>query len=138
MIFATREQRRAAARESAKLPEKLVEIPKAEWANATNDDPTRFRVWRSRHFLVQAFMENYPDPLVRLSINRTTLGANGRWLEDISWDDLQRVKREAGYADLDAVELFPADKDVVNVANMRHLWVFLEPGRLPFAWRAKA
>ena len=31
-----------------------------------------------------------------------------------------------------AVEVFPADDQVVNVANMRHLWVLPEP--LPFAW----
>ena len=75
--------------------------------------------------------------VVRLSINRTTLGANGRWDENITWDDLQRLKREAGYGDKDAVEVFPADVDVVNVANMRHLWVFVGNYRLPFAWRAK-
>lgn len=32
-----------------------------------------------------------------------------------------------------AVEIYPAERDIVNVANMRHLWVL--PERLPFGWR---
>lgn len=33
----------------------------------------------------------------------------------------------------DAGEVFPAESDVVNVANMRHLWLLREPP--PFGWR---
>jgi hypothetical protein len=46
---------------------------------------------------------------------------------------LQRLKAECGYADRDAVEVYPRERDVVNVANLRHLWVMREP--LAFAWR---
>jgi hypothetical protein len=47
---------------------------------------------------------------------------------------LQTVKDELGYAERDAVEVFPAQGDLVNVANMRHIWVL--PYRLPFIWRS--
>ena len=47
--------------------------------------------------------------------------------------DLQRLKAECGYGGHDAVEVFPHALDVINVANMRHLWVMGEP--LTFAWR---
>lgn len=47
--------------------------------------------------------------------------------EGISWDDLAWLKDAAGYADREAVELYPRTGDVVNVANMRHLWI-LPPG----------
>lgn len=54
-------------------------------------------------------------------------GADG-----VSWDALQWVKGAVGYADCEAVELYPPDDRIVNVANMRHLWV-LAPGQLmPF------
>ena len=69
---------------------------------------------------------------MRLSINRTTLDGD-RWQEGLEWETLQALKNELGYAAHDAVEVFPAAADVVNVANMRHLWVLSEP--LPFAWR---
>jgi hypothetical protein len=35
--------------------------------------------------------------------------------------------------DKDAVEIYPADKDIVNVANMRHLIVL--PAPFPYTWR---
>ena len=39
----------------------------------------------------------------------------------------------AGFGDRDAVEVYPADNAIVNVANMRHLFVFENP--LPYVWR---
>lgn len=59
-----------------------------------------------------------PAPaLCRLSILRTSVKGD-RWTDGITWDDLQRLKFEAGYGDAWAVELFPADAEVVNVANI--------------------
>lgn len=69
-----------------------------------------------------------------MSVCRTSM-RQGRWVDGISWDDLQRLKREAGYGESDAVEVYPADSDVVNVANMRHLWILETPIR--FAWRSR-
>lgn len=89
------------------------------------------RVWRSRGFLVQAYGE-IPGH-VRLSICRAELDRDGQWTANISWEELQELKRQAGFGDYDAVEVFPRDCDVVNVANMRHLWVV--PEGIPFAWR---
>ncbi|EOG1815585.1 hypothetical protein ACK3RA_000943 [Enterobacter hormaechei] len=48
-------------------------------------------------------------------------------------DALQEIKSAVGYGDRDAVEIYPRDSDVVNVANMRHLWITPEP--IAFAWR---
>lgn len=129
MIITSREQRRQLARDNAKLPTTLAKIPRHEWPNPS---APQLEVWRSRDFLVQVFAGSGPCKC-RLSINRTTLGKAGRWVEGISWDELQRLKRECGFANFDAVEVYPRDRDVVNVANMRHLWVLHEP--LPFAWR---
>lgn len=92
---------------------------------------SQLRVLRSRDFLVQEFAANAPAK-VRLSVCRTTLYGD-RWQDGITWDDLQQIKRECGYGDADAIEVFPADADVVNVANMRHLWVMSEP--VACAWR---
>lgn len=57
------------------------------------------------------------------------------WIDGITWDDLFWLKNQVGYADFDAVELYPRKNDIVNVSNIRHLWVFKEP--VNFAWRAK-
>lgn len=131
MSFTTsRAERRELDRANAKLPTALQEIPKADWPTSSID-PKRLRVWRSRHWMVQEFLESGPA-LVRLSINRTSRTAGG-WEEGVSWEELQSIKNEVGYQLHDAVEIYPAATDVVNVANMRHLWVLADP--VEFAWR---
>lgn len=137
MISGNREQRRAAAKylqeQNARWPAQLIDVPAHEWPPRA---PARLvAVKRSRSYLVQVFDDGASGVLVRLSINRCGLTPAGGWLQEIAWDDLQRLKAEAGYADFDAVEVFPRAADVVNVANMRHLWVMSEP--LAFAWREK-
>ena len=109
----------------------LVKVPDDEWRSVrTKDAHKRFAVWQSPRFLVQAFRER--DGIIRLSVNRTGRQA-GRWQEGITWDELQEIKSQCGYGDQDAVEIYPTDHDVVNVANMRHVWVL--PERVCFAWR---
>lgn len=114
--------------ENLKWPVALREMPPDTW-------PSRpagvARVLRSRRFLVQVYAPT-PEGAVRLSVNRTEVTDEGRWRDEIAWDDLQRLKAEAGYADRWAVEVYPPDEHVVNVANMRHLWLL--PERPPFGW----
>lgn len=133
MSYLTREQRREAERHLAKENAKfgralqLQAIP----PDGPQPPPGLIEVWRSRDYLVQIFKE--PPPVVaRISINRTSISGD-RWTDNISWDELQRVKNECGFAGLDAVEIYPNQEDVVNVANIRHLWVLAV--RLSFAWR---
>jgi hypothetical protein len=128
-IPSTREQRRQLARDNAKQPVELAEAPYDQWPPVT--PPGLLQVWRSRDFLVQRYAAPAPA-LWRLSVNRTTL-TGVRWQDGISWDDLQRIKREAGFGFTYAVEVYPNDIDVVNVGNLRHLWLLPEPPA--FAWR---
>jgi len=131
-IYTTRAQRRELERQNAKMPRELREVPRDEWPLEHRGSDI-LRVWRSRDFLVQEYAESAPV-LVRLSVLRTTLDPKiGRWVDGITWDELQQIKSECGYADHDALELYPVAADVVNVANLRHLWVMRE--MVGFAWR---
>jgi hypothetical protein len=57
------------------------------------------------------------------------LNRRQRFVDGIAWEDLQRLKAEIGKGDYCAVEIYPRDRDLVNVANMRHLWLLPEvPG----------
>ena len=56
--------------------------------------------------------------------------------DGITWDELQKVKNDCGYEDKDAVEFYPRNADVVNMGNVRHLFVF--PDKLPFIRRAES
>lgn len=88
-------------------------------------------MWANAYFLVQEFQED--EGVIRLTVNTTSIGSSGRWKDGISWDALQEIKSVVGYGDRDAVEIYPRDSDVVNVANMRHLWIMPDP--ISFAWR---
>lgn len=123
--------RRDLARENAKQTDALSEVPREQWPLAS--PPARLaKVWRSKGFLVQEFHER--GEVIRLTVCRAMVDRGGSWTADIPWEALQRLKAECGYGARDAVEVYPPDRDVVNVSNMRHLWVL--PERLPFVWRA--
>jgi len=132
----SRTQRRLASKHMAKVatqyPGHLVQIPKDEWPASANPGKQPVEVWRSRDYLVQIYLEPAPCS-ARLSILRTSLDSAGGWQDDIPWTVLQKLKSECGRGMLDAVEVFPSDKDVVNVANIRHIFVMSAP--LSFAWR---
>lgn len=90
-------------------------------------------VWRSKKFLAVLWREQ--SGAMRLSVNRTTIQLNGKWEDRITWDELMQVKREMGLGETHAIEIYPADSCVVNVANMRHLWILDEAH--PFTWMGR-
>lgn len=127
MTSLSRNQRRQLEKENSKQPLTLQQIPRSQWPD--NPRPPK-EVWRSRDYLVQVYAE--PNGMERMSISSTTL-LGDRWMDGISWDELMLLKRQCGRGDRDALEVYPSDRDVVNVANMRHLWLPVEP--VAFAWR---
>lgn len=113
------------------LPTKLTPIPQEDFPKM---DYPPLMAWQSRKYLVQLYSEandTYPH-LVRLSICRVRIKGDGGWQENLTWLELQSIKRELGYGDWYAVEVYPRDKDIVNVANFRHLWLLPEP--LAIGW----
>lgn len=136
MLRPTRAERRALEADNRKFQSRLRRLSEAEiadkqrWSEVPAHITRPVEVWRSREFLLQVFAA--PGGFERLTVCRTSHTGKS-WVDGISWDDLQRLKNECGRGDKDAFEIFPADRDVVNVANMRHLWV--TPTPLPMAWR---
>lgn len=132
-ITTTRAQRRRLAIENAKWPTTLEEIPEEQWRLAPSVPKDLERVLRSRDFHAQVYSAQAPA-IYRITVGRTVLDSDaGRWRDGITWDELQRIKRECGFGAYHAVEVFPADCDLVNVANLRHLWILHDPPS--FAWR---
>ena len=102
------------------------EVHKSEWPH--NNNKALKKVYLNGQFLVQEFHEEH---VIRLTINQTSRKGNNR-KDGITWDQLQEIKSKVGYADKCAVEVYPEDANVVNVSNMRHL--FILPMRPDFAW----
>lgn len=102
------------------------EISKAEWPHTPEG---LNRVFLNDEYLVQEYI--VPTGHIRLTIN-STRRTGRKWVDQIPWDTLQHIKRMVGHADKCAVEIYPPDQHVVNVANMRHLWITDMPD---FAWK---
>lgn len=131
----TTEQIEAWGQSNDQYPKHLVPVARESWPDTSQFGGLAIGAFRSRDFVVVVWAE--PNGFTRLSVNRTDWdGGAGRFRDNISWDDLQRLKSEAGFGDVPAVELFPPDQHVINTANLRHL--FLMPSLPPFMWLANS
>ncbi len=87
---------------------------------------------KNRDYLVQVYKQG---DWTRLSICRTGFDPEtNRWFDGISWDTLMKIKSAVGYGDRDAVEIYPKDDNVVNVANIRHLFILPFDHKLDCIW----
>lgn len=88
------------------------------------------KTWRSRDYFAQLYIDR--NGFTRLSVNRVERDKRkGDWKDGITWDELQRVKQET-VGDVWAVEVYPPSGQLVDVHNIRHLWIL--NGRPPYAW----
>lgn len=114
-------------RDSKSWPEELklvdsADLPEGEHAGL-------IELWRSSLFVVQVHEHN--EAVLRVSIATVD---KQKIPDRLPWPTLQRLKREIGRGDWEAVEIFPADADQVNIDDMRHLWVFKDGRKLPFGF----
>lgn len=107
---------------------RLEDIPEKLWPN---EFIMPIAVFRSCNFLVQIYKEMHG--VLRLSVTRSVLLRDGSFKDGITWDEMQEIKSQCGYGDKFAVEVYPADDEVVNVANMRHIFILKEAPAV--AWR---
>lgn len=134
-MTAIKERQKFLREERRRFPLHLVDVPSDEWPrkdgfHLKHNYP--INVMRSKDFMLQVYEEN---GMIRLTFSRTMLKGDGNYIDGITWDELQELKRQAGYADFLAIEFYPPDKDIVNVANMRHLWLVKPGGDMPMPWR---
>lgn len=128
-----KEVRRYIETESKKYPaNSFLEIPLPDHHRGQNG---LIKAMRSRDYLVQVYVDK---GAIRFSVNSVRIKDDGHWEEGISWDTLMSIKRQLGYGDYDAVEVYPKDADIVNVANIRHIFIFILNESLPFIWRSKS
>jgi hypothetical protein len=74
---------------------------------------------------------NWPDT-IHLSIMRI----DKEPIHD--WWDLQDIKNQLVGDEHDAIEVYPAESKIVDMANQYHLWVFADPSvRIPIGWQQR-
>lgn len=125
-----RKMRRAFERECLQYDSRYVEISTVG-AEAIQGKAKLLRAFRNRYFLAQIYRE--PNGYLRLTVQRCAIDKNGMWVGGITWDELMTVKAMIGLGDRWAAEVYPPIDAIVNVANMRHL--FLLPEAPAYAWR---
>ncbi len=124
-----RKYRKIMNRRAETFPSRLTPVPMDEWPQTGGMQPAE--LWASRRYIVQVFHE--AAGVTRISVNRAHVGQDGHWVDGITWDDLQQIKRDIGRGDAYAIEIYPPDRDVILDANMRHLWIPAEP--LDIGWK---
>ena len=122
--------KKAIAENNRRYTDNFVELPREEIGKPFPPE----RVWRNKRYLVSLYIDSINGHL-RLSIQRTTINDDGTYEDGISWDKLQEIKSQVGFGDWWGLEVFPVDWHLVNVSNIRHIWLFRE--RPPFAWGNK-
>lgn len=111
---------------NARLPwQPMREVPRREWPADLERRVVRF--WVNNKFTCIEYNPRITDygPVRHLLIQRVTGERVSRW------EPLQRVKNEVAGPDASAVELYPAECDVVNDCHMYHLWVLPRGYPLP-------
>lgn len=126
-------KRKFLRKENAKFGPCMQRVQQDQWAHIAGFQsgwsPTE--IWRSNRFLAQITART---PTTSIAILRTELKSDGNWEDGITWDELMAVKRQIGFGDRDALEVYPRDSDVVFVANIRWLWIPEHPPE--FIWRS--
>lgn len=113
----------------------MIEQP-MDWLDDPDDDMPEnrpLRCWRSRDYSAMLFRD-HDSGLLRLAITRVQINKYTlEYRDGITWDTLQQIKNETIGPDVWAVECYPPQHLVQNVANMRHLWILDEPPT--FGWK---
>lgn len=127
--MSSRRERRAQNAERKRLKmgplrDEFTTVPPHRWPTGITIPEGLFCLLQNGHLLV--FLCERPGGLTLMMVQRR----NGK--DGLLWDDLQWVKDAVGLGDHEAIEIYPRGSDLVNVANIRHLWVLPAGHRMPF------
>lgn len=115
----------------------MREVPREKWPFMPGWETEPLNVWLSNDYLAVLY-EQRANGWRRLTVNRTRRDSRRNWRDGITWDELQRVKNECLGEDVWCVENYPSEDKLVNVSNMRHLFVMPEAPEFRFPEEAVA
>ena len=138
----TRAERRSMERAKEKYVAKLMAGGYDKWIDITHDDHVKdvmsryegmapFQIWRNGCFIVQAYRHPNSWEAIRVMI---------RWIDarpDHDWALFQRIKNDLFGPERVALEVYPAESDKQDVANMYWLWVLPEGFDCPIEIKRK-
>lgn len=137
MNRATRRAATALSRPGTRLPWQPFErMPESErrdlFARQRERVGDLISVHKNNLYIVQVYRREVPDgDALQLAVRRIDEE------DGISWDDLQRIKNEIAGDRRVAVEVYPEAAEVMDQANMRHLFVLPAGTPAPFTIRGR-
>lgn len=127
-----REQRRALEKVKRQLiasyPDTLEIVPENDPNLPYSSHPQDIEhIYRSKKYTVILWKQGIDHTLLlgqKFSISRNEWDSKDRRYKDgLTWDEIMDIKREMGFGERTAIEYYPADSEVVNLANMRHIFL---------------
>ena len=121
-----REQRRALEKVKRQLiasyPDTLEIVPENDPDMPYSSHPQDIdKIYRSKKYTVIVW--NVPAGK-KLSIQRNEWDSHtNRYKDQITWDEIMEIKRQVGFGEQNAIEFYPPDSQVINIANVRHIWL---------------
>lgn len=121
-----REQRRALEKVKRQLiasyPDELTKVDENDPNMPYTSHPQDLdSIWRNKKFTVMLW--NVPAGK-KMTISRNEWDSKSRrYVDGITWDEIMEIKRGIGFGEQNAVEFYPPDSEVVNIANVRHIWI---------------
>lgn len=97
-------------------------VSRPEWATHPDALKGCVKCWPNDRYGVQLIVSN---GLHVLMVRRHDEG------DDFPWRDLQRIKDELVGEDREAVQVFPKKSEIVDEADMAHIWLVPEDEGLP-------
>lgn len=80
----------------------------------------------------RVFKDDKFGSILHLKIHRNDLK------DGITWEELQSIKNDFAGSDTQAIEFYPREKHLVNIAPVRHLWCFMSGEQIKFGYRFRA
>ena len=99
---------------------------KKETAKKVIAEANRAKIWKNSKYQVSEFDDG---DVIHLSIKRIDIEA----IHD--WRELQEIKNKIVGEENEAIEIYPAESRLVDMANQYHLYVFKDPNyRIPLGF----
>jgi hypothetical protein len=98
-------------------------------------------IWINKHYQVAVYRGKEADELVHID----ELKGRCMWLSIKrrdkkpvnNWQDFQTIKNVLAGEDCDAIQIYPAERHLVNTANQYHLICLPADEELPFGWKKR-
>lgn len=104
-----------------------IEAARRHWI----EEHSKEQVWINEKYQVATIVteHEYFGSVMQINIRRRDGNVIMR-----DWREFQDIKNQLAGPECEAIEIYPAESRLIDVANKYHLWCFLDGRLLPLGW----